>query len=93
MKYRLLKDCPHGKKDSVWVKTGEYPLRVFGFMQCGDDERMGYFPASSISSWFEEITEMKLFTKEQRAAITIQLANEDLLTNNLSNWLDEHTEK
>lgn len=68
MKYRLLKDCPHGKKDSVWEWVIS-DLEESILLQNDKTKKRIYFPTHNLNDWFEEIKEMKKFTKEQRASL------------------------
>ena len=67
MKYRLLRDCPHGKAGSVWEKyydylmpqcdprDGEYFYRL---REVGSGKNWWPFPSLALhpdSGWFEEI--------------------------------------
>lgn len=54
-KYKLLRDCPHGKKDSVWEQNGDF-ADWFVLTHEDDIEKIGwFFPKSTFSDWFEEI--------------------------------------
>lgn len=103
MKYRLLRDCPHGKAGSEWERLGHSEWEI----SLGDKNgRQFFFPVSTFSDWFKPIVEMEKFTKDQvdelkekvgECLATIREIPSDamfsLMKNKFSHWLDENTEK
>lgn len=93
-KYKLLRDCPHGKAGSIWEM--KYHGMVKHSLKQETDEIEYWFPVDTFDDWFEEIHEIKPFTKEQSEWIKQQL--DTIWTNgaqeaNFRILLNQNTEK
>lgn len=81
-KYKLLKDCPHGKAGSVWDE--EEDNGSFIFLHREDDQYKGNdcFPKSTFSDWFEEIKSLDIengkATRDIKAGEEVTMKLEDL---------------
>ncbi len=96
MKYKLLKDCPHGKAGSEWRMTNKNEHYIWLRGDLGENES---FPLSTFPEWFEEIKELKKFTSEQTEAIKNIIEIEPSGSPNwwesrnaLKDWLEKNTE-
>jgi hypothetical protein len=101
MKYRLLKDCPHGRSGSIWIQVESTKALSEKYRDLIQQERedIWSFPANGFSDWFEEIKEMPKITKQHVEAI-LQKLNEAFADSkywenrkqSFEEWLDKNTE-
>lgn len=95
-KYRLLKDCPHGKAGSVWKEHHESGIyKHLEIIDSYGPNRVIPFPLETFSDWFEKIEETLYLTPSKftnKQARQIALSRQlDVLE--FHQWLNENTEQ